>query len=200
MLTSKTSLLAIIISSIALSTTCLGGPANEYRLPIYITAKADQFTLPDIRINLDDSIASVGLDQITVTIAGQVSVDGTTCPTGEVALVRPGGRKVTITSPGFQPFTRQISVSTSGAPTEFAFTLTPEFATLARWRDASAPFASIRDGQSIPPAQLKKLITQARFLRQSGVTIDYPPAVNSIYDPYLLGHQRTPRANSTRAE
>ena len=138
------------------------------RVPVAVRATADGLSLPSLAVDADGRV-SVGKDALPLELGGfTVTCDGVALGTapGEGPLGMPAGlRALTITRPGFEPWTARVDVR-EGLRLEPA--LRPTAEALARWRDQLAFLRSLADGAKLADAEVERVRAAAEALRNSG--------------------------------
>ncbi len=144
------------------------------------SVEAADLTIPDVRIEKDNTVAISESKYKVTPLNVTVEVDGVAVGTapGKIKL-RPGFSKIRMTRDGFKPWERTIN-AVNGQTLTVAIEMSPEG--YARWKDSTAFLNDLKNGAKLTDAQVKVLEGQAKMLEASYFRIkDITIKNNSIF-------------------
>jgi len=132
---------------------------------VTINVEAADLTIPDVRVEKDNTIAISESKYKVTPLNVTVELDGVAIGTapGKIKL-RPGFSKIRMTRDGFKPWERTIN-AVNGQTLTVAIEMSPEG--YARWKDSTAFLNDLKNGAKLTDAQVKVLEGQAKMLENS---------------------------------
>ena len=155
---------------------------------ITLQTEAADLTIPDIRIEADNTVAISESKFKVSALSATVEVDGLAVGTAPGKLtVRPGLSKLRITRAGYKPYERTVNFM-AGQSLTVALELSEEG--YARWKDSTAFLNGLKNGAKLTDAEVKVLEGKAKMLEQSGFKVNTTsaPAITVINEANTLGN------------
>ena len=140
------------------------------QVAVTIQTEAADLTIPDIRIDENNTVAISESKLKVSTLAATVEVDGIAVGTAPGKLtVRPGLSKLRITRAGFKPYERTVNFI-AGQSLTVALELSDEG--YSRWKDSTSFLNGLKNGAKLTDAEVKVLEGKAKMLEQSGFKVN----------------------------
>jgi hypothetical protein len=162
-------------------------PTVATLVTVTLQTEAADLTIPDIRIEGDNTVA-ISESKLKVSpLAATVEVDGLAVGTAPGKLtVRPGLSKLRITRAGYKPYERTVNFMAGQALT-VALELSEEG--YARWKDSTAFLNDLKNGAKLTDAEVKVLEGKAKMLEQSGFRVNTTaaPAITVVNEANAPG-------------